>query len=147
MSLESEQSSPTLSDEPEPKRQARDNEVQGIEVPGIPYTIMVYVEGGPVGSAIVTSQKNAPTRQSFLDWPVYYQSFNWGNFSSRDLNTAPPSNIRLTEALMKEVIEHINPTDRANRYKADFDTAGSPRIIRANLGPAAKAELKEDEGD
>ena len=48
---------------------------------------------------------------------------------------------------MKEVIEHINPTDRANRYKADFDTAGSPRIIRANLGPAAKAELKEDKGD
>ena len=76
MSLESEQSLPTPSDEPEPKRQARDNEVQGIEVPEVPYTIMVYIEGGPVGSAIVTSQKNAPTRQNFLNWPVYYQSFN-----------------------------------------------------------------------
>lgn len=137
-------SSPT--DEPLMKRQATMAEPNSISVIGSPYPIKIYEEGGPVGSDIITSRQHAPTQKSFRDWPVYYQPFDWTAFDPKDMTTAPPLNVRLTDHLMQEVIERIGPADRANRYKADFDSAGAPRSIRISLGPAAKLRLGTAEG-
>lgn len=64
----------------------------------------------------------------------------------REEMAAKAITVRLSNHLMKEVFERVNSADRAMRWKANFDSNGGPRGSRANVGPAAKIELKEDEG-
>lgn len=85
-----------------------------ISVPSAPYLIRVYVEGALVGTPVHTTCRTAPKQLEFTDWPVYYGRFDWSSYdSSKLLSDAPPPNVQLTDHLMKEVIERINPADRA----------------------------------